>query len=60
MKFKDVMAYYDYRMKNIIKALHVAPDTVTSWKRKDKIPFSKQCELEVLSEGKLKAKKEDA
>ena len=59
MKFSDVMAYYDYKMINIVRALNVARETVNLWKKKDKIPFSKQCEIEVLSQGKLKASKDD-
>ena len=59
MKFSDVMAYYDYKMINICKALHVARDTVKSWKDNDHIPFKMQCVLEVITNGKLKANKED-
>lgn len=57
MKFSDVMAFYDYKMSNIVKALHVSRETVKSWKRKDKIPFKMQCVLEVLTSGYLKADK---
>lgn len=59
MKFSDVMAFYDYKMINICRALHVARDTVKSWKEKDEIPFKMQCVLEVMSDGKLKAIKEN-
>lgn len=55
MKFKDVMAYYDYKIINICNALHVARDTVKAWKNNDHIPFKMQCVLEVLSGGILKA-----
>ena len=60
MKFSEVMAYYDYKMINICRALHVARDTVKSWKDNDSIPFKMQCVLEVITDGKLKANKEDA
>jgi hypothetical protein len=59
MKFSDVMAYYDYKMINIINAVSVARDTVKSWKKNDHIPFKMQCVIEVLTDGKLKANKED-
>lgn len=59
MKFNEVMAFYDYKMINIVKALKVARDTVKSWKQKDKIPFTKQCELQVITNNKLIARKED-
>lgn len=58
MKFSDVMAYYDYKMINICRALHVARETVNTWKRKDEIPFNMQCVLEVISHGKLRANKQ--
>jgi hypothetical protein len=59
MKFSDVMAYYDYKMSNIVKAIPVARDTVKKWKRNNKIPFNMQCILEVISDRTLKATKED-
>lgn len=59
MKFSEVMAYYDYKMINICRALKVARDTVKSWKAKDKVPFKMQCVLEIVSQGKLKATKEE-
>jgi hypothetical protein len=63
MKFSEVMAYYDYKMLNIVRALHVARETVNSW-RKDEvigkpIPFKMQCIIEVYTGGKLKANLED-
>lgn len=57
MKFSEVMAFYDYKMINIVRALKVARDTVKAWKENDEIPFKMQCVLEVMSEGKLKAEK---
>ncbi len=59
MKFNEVMAFYDYKMINIVRALKIARETVKSWKEKNEIPFKMQCVLEVLSDGKLKACKED-
>ncbi len=59
MKFSEVMAYYDYKMINIVRALKVARETVNSWKEKDKIPFPKQCELQVITDNKLLASRED-
>lgn len=59
MKFSEVMAYYDYKMINIVRALKVARETVNSWKDKDTIPFTKQCELQVISDNKLLANRED-
>ena len=59
MKFQEVMAYYDYKMIRIVKALNVARETVKSWKEKDAIPFPKQCELQIITNGKLIASKDE-
>lgn len=59
MKFSEVMSHYDYKKSNIAKALGVSRQLVFNWHKKDKIPFSKQCELEILTKGALKASKED-
>ena len=59
MKFSEVMAYYNYKIKNIVNSLNVARDTVNSWKNNDHIPFKMQCVIEVMTDGKLKANKED-
>jgi len=57
MKFSDVMAVYDYKMINIVRALKVSRETVKSWKEKDHIPFKMQCVIEVLTNGRVKAEK---
>jgi hypothetical protein len=59
MKFRDVMAHYDYNMMNIAKAVHVTRETVRKWKKKDEVPFDIQCVIQVLSNGVLEANKED-
>lgn len=59
MRFSEVMGYYDYKMINIVKALKVARDTVKHWKEQDKIPFKMQCVIQVLTDGKLLANKEE-
>ena len=58
MKFCEVMAYYDYKMINIVKALTVSRVTVNTWKERDQVPFKMQCVLEVITNGKLKADKD--
>ncbi len=59
MKFCEVMAYFDYKMTNISRALNVSRETVNAWKKKDAIPFAKQCELQVITNGKLIADKKE-
>lgn len=57
MKFSDVMIYYDYKMTNVARALKVSRQAVDRWKGTNKIPFEKQCMLEIITEGKLLADK---
>ena len=59
MKFCEVMIYYDYNMSAIARALETSRQYVALWHKNDKIPYPKQCELEVLTKGELKANKED-
>jgi hypothetical protein len=59
MKLSEVMIYYDYNMSAIARALDVSRQYVSLWKKNDKIPFSKQCELQVITAGKLMASKHD-
>lgn len=59
MKFCEVMGFYDYKKINIVKALNISRETVNNWHRKNKVPFSKQCEIEVITKGVLKAHKEE-
>lgn len=58
MKFSEVMAYFDYNMSNIARALKIQRSSVESWKKKDEIPYLRQCQIEILTKGKLKAEKE--
>jgi len=59
MKFRELMEYYDYNMTTIIRALHLARGTLKAWKASDHIPFKMQCYIEVMTDYKLKANKED-
>jgi DNA-binding XRE family transcriptional regulator len=59
VKFSEVMIHYDYKQSNVARALGVSRQVIYSWHKKNKIPFSKQCEIEILTKGALKARKED-
>lgn len=59
MKFSEVMIFYDYNMSKIAKALDTSRQYVSLWKKEDKIPYPKQCELQIITNGKLKASKDD-
>jgi hypothetical protein len=59
MKFSEVMIYYDYNMSKIAQALDTSRQYVSLWKKDDKIPYPMQCMLQVVTNGKLKAAKDD-
>jgi hypothetical protein len=59
MKFSEVMIYYDYNMSKIAKALDTSRQYVSLWKKENQIPFPMQCMLQVITNGKLKASKDD-
>lgn len=59
MKFSDIMIYYNYNMTNVARALGITKQYVSSWKKSGIIPFSKQCELEVITNGDLKAHRKE-
>jgi hypothetical protein len=55
MKFHEVMCEFNYNMSAIGRALGVTEQCVANWKKKDFIPVHRQCQLEVITKGKLKA-----
>jgi hypothetical protein len=55
MKFSEVMVHFDYKMSNIARALNIGREAVSQWKDNDEVPYGRQCELEILTKGKLKA-----
>ena len=59
MKLREVMIYFDYNMSAIARALNTSRQYVSLWKKNDKIPWSKQCELQVITDGKLRASTDD-
>lgn len=59
MKFADLMKYYDYNKAKVARALNVCRATVMKWQANDAIPWHKQCEAQVLTNGVLLASKED-
>jgi hypothetical protein len=59
MTFAEVMAYYDYNMTRVAQALQISKQAVGKWKKKNQIPFDKQCQIQVITNGNLKADKEN-
>jgi hypothetical protein len=57
MKFMEAMGEFDYKMTNIARALGVSKQLVGIWKRNNHIPYQRQCQLEILTNGKIKAER---
>lgn len=58
MKFSEVMIYFDYNISKIADFLGVNRVTVWNWRKKNSIPMARQCQLELKTNGQLKADKE--
>lgn len=59
MLIDDVLQYYQHKQINIARALKVQPNTVSRWVKQNRIPFLSQCQLELLTNGKLKANRHE-
>ena len=57
MKFTEIMSQFDYNMSNIARALGISKAYVSIWKKKGELPMLRQCQLEVVTNGALKADK---
>lgn len=55
MTFNDLMGYYDFKMKNVLKGLRINRETLGHWKHDNVIPFRMQCVIQVVTDGKLLA-----
>lgn len=55
MTIHEALVYFDYRQTNIAKALGVSKNSVSKWFKEKEIPFYRQCQLEVVTMGALKA-----
>lgn len=58
MKFSELMAFFDYNMANVARFLGVSNQTISLWKQNNKVPFGRQCEIEIKTNGQLKADKD--
>jgi hypothetical protein len=59
MTINEVLSYFHHRQCQVAKALNVHHQTVWLWVKKQKIPYDKQCILEVETNGALKASKDN-
>lgn len=59
MTLDDAVTYYGHNYSNLARALELTKMTVCRWKREDRIPYQYQCQLEVITNGALKATRKD-
>lgn len=59
MTIDEVLSFYRHKQSNVAAALGISRAAVSSWYRNDSIPYGKQCLLQTLTKGKLKARLED-
>ena len=56
MTLDEAFKYYESSVTQMANALGVSRQTIYLWKKKGKIPFSRQAQIELETRGKLKAK----
>ena len=59
MKLDEAVTYYGHNYSKMARALGLDKNTLWLWKKKDTIPFHFQCQLEVITDGALKADRND-
>lgn len=59
MTIDEALTHFDHKQANIARALSVSTMTVCLWKKRKKIPFRWQCQLQVITDGALKANLKD-
>lgn len=59
MTIDEVLTYYEHKQSNVAKALGIPRQTVNKWWKERKIPYEKQCMLEVETKGALKASRDE-
>jgi DNA-binding transcriptional regulator YiaG len=59
MTIHDALCHFDHSQANIARALGVSVMTICNWKRNKHIPFQWQCQLQVITNGALKASEKD-
>jgi len=55
MNLEEVLRYYG-SVKNMANDLGVTRQTIYLWKGKNRIPYSRQAQIELSTKGKLKAR----
>ena len=58
MTFDELLTFYDHKQINVAKALGLHKQVIFRWRQAKKVPYDKQCVIEILTNGALKASKE--
>jgi len=56
MTIDEALSYYGHKQTNICKAIGVSKNSVSRWYTNNSIPYDKQCQIQVATNGKLKAR----
>jgi hypothetical protein len=59
MTIDEVLTYFGHKQANVARALGVCRNSICLWYKQKHIPYARQCQLELLTQGKLKANKND-
>lgn len=59
MTIDEVLTYFGHKQTNVARALGYNKQTVSFWWRDRKIPYDKQCVIQVYTNGVLKASKDE-
>jgi len=59
MTIDEVLSYFGHRQSKVAEALGLHRQAVQLWWKTKKIPYDKQCVIQVLTNGVLKASKEE-
>ncbi len=59
MTLDDAVTYYGHNYSNLARAIGLTKQQISKWKKIDSIPYHYQCQLQVMTEGALKADRKD-
>lgn len=55
MTLDDAVTYYGHNYSNVARALEMTKQQISIWKKKGVIPYHYQCQLQIITDGALKA-----
>ena len=58
MKVEDIVPEHFRSFDDLASALHITKSAVSQWKKNGAIPFDRQCQIQVVTDGRVLANKE--